>query len=61
MATEHECKPMEPTCCCSMIADEPSEDCPIHGGAVINRCECGRFVRVKDPLPLAGTQEGANE
>lgn len=24
---------------------EPSWDCPIHGGAIINRCDCGRFVR----------------
>ncbi len=43
----HRCKPMEPWCDCSMIADEPSWDCPIHGGAVINRCDCGRFVSLR--------------
>jgi hypothetical protein len=44
-AKKHKCTPMMPYCCCSMIADEPSWKCPIHGGAIINRCECGRFVR----------------
>lgn len=44
---EHTCAPMKPYCCCSMIADEPSWDCPIHGGAIINRCACGRFVRLR--------------
>ena len=42
---DHQCAPMKATCCCSMIADEPSWKCPIHGGAIVNRCECGRFVR----------------
>lgn len=43
-APSHVCKASAPVCCCSMIADGPSCDCPIHGGAVINRCDCGRFV-----------------
>lgn len=43
--TKHRCKPHEATCCCYQLADEPSWDCPIHGGGIINRCECGRFVR----------------
>lgn len=34
-----------------MLADEPSDDCPIHGGAPENRCECGRFVRVRYERP----------
>ncbi len=41
---EHICKPMKPTCCCWQLADEPDEDCPIHGGGIVNRCECGRYV-----------------
>lgn len=28
-----------------MIADEPSWKCPIHGGAIVNRCACGRYMR----------------
>jgi hypothetical protein len=43
----HTCKPSEPYCCCSINGLEPSWDCPIHGGALINRCDCGRFVRAK--------------
>jgi hypothetical protein len=42
---KHKCKPAEPHCTCYMLADEPSWDCPIHGGAIVNRCDCGRFVR----------------
>lgn len=43
---DHVCKPMEPYCRCYQLADEPSERCPIHGGAPReNRCECGRFVK----------------
>lgn len=40
----HVCKPREPVCCCHMLFDEPSCKCPIHGGGIINRCDCGRFV-----------------
>lgn len=43
--TKHTCSPAKPYCCCSQLADEPSWECPIHGGAMVNRCECGRFVR----------------
>ena len=53
MKKPHECKPMAPTCCCHQLADEPSWDCPIHGGAIINRCDCGRFVRVRSWYPCA--------
>jgi hypothetical protein len=45
MSEAHVCKPSEPYCCCSINWLEPSWDCPIHGGAIINRCDCGRFVR----------------
>ena len=42
---DYVCKPMEPYCSCYLLADEPSEDCMIHGFAINNRCQCGRFVR----------------
>lgn len=36
------------TCRCSIIALEPSEKCPIRGGAYLeNRCAyCGKFMKV---------------
>lgn len=43
---KHECRESH-TCCCSMQAVEPDEDCPIHGcGPWPPKCEiCGRFLR----------------
>lgn len=33
------------TCCCSVLALEPNEDCPVHGVPYPPRCEtCGRFL-----------------
>ena len=34
------------TCCCSLLADEPDEACPVHGmGEWPPRCEtCGQFM-----------------
>jgi hypothetical protein len=42
----HECQRPR-TCCCSMSADEPSDDCPIHGsGEWPPRCAtCGRMMK----------------
>lgn len=36
------------TCNCYPLALEPSENCPIHGGASVeNRCAyCGKFMKV---------------
>lgn len=54
---EHECK-RQPYCCCYMLADAPSDDCPIHGGGNDNRCGvCGRFMRVKE---LGHVEQQAN-
>lgn len=46
---KHECKESR-TCCCSILADEPNEDCPVHGwGPYPPRCEtCGKFMPVAD-------------
>jgi len=44
---EHVCKPAEPVCECWLLADAPADDCPIHGGGVVNRCECGRFISLR--------------
>ena len=42
---QHYCRESD-TCCCSLTALEPDEDCPIHGsGPWPPRCvECGRFM-----------------
>lgn len=40
----HECKPAR-TCRCSQTADEPNENCPVHGYADDRRCGiCGRWL-----------------
>jgi hypothetical protein len=43
---EHVCKEI-PYCSCSMIADEPDENCYIHGsGHWPPRCSiCGKFLK----------------
>ena len=58
--SEHICKRGQPSCCCYMLADAPSEDCPIHGCGIDNRCgTCGRFMRYEhDPLCSKGVQAG---
>lgn len=45
---DHVCK--EAThCMCSLLADEPDEDCPMHGFPYPPRCaECGRFLKRKE-------------
>lgn len=42
---KHVCRKSR-TCCCSQLADEPDESCPVHGfGDWPPRCEeCGRFL-----------------
>jgi hypothetical protein len=42
----HECRESN-TCCCYSLAEEPDEECPIHGGVTYPpRCaECGKFIR----------------
>lgn len=42
----HECKEST-TCTCYILADEPNEECPQHGGGEWPpRCgECGRFLK----------------
>ena len=46
MNKEHKCVSMR-YCTCSQLADEPDDDCLIHGHGIPNRCQCGRFVKVK--------------
>ncbi len=38
------------TCCCYMLADEPAENCPVHGmGEYPPRCcICGKFMKIYD-------------
>jgi hypothetical protein len=50
MATDHVCTIAAPTCHCSILADEPSPRCPVHGGAPLDRrCAiCGQFLP-RDP------------
>lgn len=44
----HQCRPEPPdrSCCCSVIALEPDDDCPVHGYPYPTppRCRCGKFV-----------------
>lgn len=51
---EHTCKELD-FCICSQLADEPSEDCPIHGhGLLPPRCMiCGRFMSWKNDVDKA--------
>jgi len=41
---KHVCAPRR-SCCCSVQALEPDEDCPIHGYPYPPRCDCGRFIK----------------
>lgn len=42
----HICKE-DRSCICSILADEPDEECPVHGGCFVRpTCEiCGRFMK----------------
>ncbi len=42
------------SCQCYLMADAPSDDCPIHSGGIVDRCECGRFVA---PAQNGGTRK----
>lgn len=43
---KHVCKDYFCGCTCSVIADEPADDCDVHGaGHWPPRCECGKFVK----------------
>ena len=34
------------TCCCYLLADEPNEQCPLHGHPWPPRCEvCGQMMK----------------
>lgn len=45
MKKKHKCQESR-SCCCSMTALEPDDDCPIHGYPFPPRCEiCGCYMR----------------
>lgn len=44
---KHKCKP-DNLCICGALAEEPNEDCPVHGNSFPPRCSCGRFVNYKE-------------
>lgn len=53
----HKCEP-DDICCCTILALEPDEQCPIHGWPYPRRCRlCGRFM----PVISALEKENANE
>lgn len=58
---EHECRENK-TCTCYLLADEPNEDCPVHGsGLWPPRCEiCGRFMKweIRNASKVAESYEG---
>jgi hypothetical protein len=42
---KHKCQEGR-SCCCSITALEPDDDCPLHGYPWPPRCEiCGRFMK----------------
>lgn len=43
------------SCCCSIQALEPHEDCPVHGHPWPPRCVCGKFMPW--PAPENAPQE----
>lgn len=46
MKDEHRCEEYHGDCCCYLLADEPADDCPVHGdGGWPPRCKCGKFVK----------------
>jgi hypothetical protein len=45
MKKKHKCQESI-SCCCSITALEPDDDCPIHGHPFTPRCEiCGQFMK----------------
>lgn len=61
MATkEHRCTSVGP-CRCYQLADEPSEDCPLHGYPDPRRCVyCGRFFKQTDTPPVPAQENDDN-
>lgn len=48
---EHVCHELD-FCICGIVALEPDERCPIHGGTrewPPRCCECGKFMKVEQP------------
>ncbi len=43
---KHVCKE-DKTCHCYILAEEPEEDCPVHGYPYPPRCDCGKFLKRK--------------
>lgn len=43
---DHICKEID-YCTCNQLADEPDENCPIHGSGIFppRCCICGRFMK----------------
>jgi hypothetical protein len=55
--TTHECHPPR-SCCCSIQALEPDEQCPIHGHPTRFPCvECGRFLGNPNRIGLMSLRE----
>lgn len=51
-------EPYHPGCCCRITADEPHQDCYIHGGPDVRRCPfCGQFRGFK-PCKRCGCSFG---
>jgi len=48
---EHTCADYFHGCTCSIIADEPADDCDVHGaGHWPPRCICGKLVKWKERI-----------
>jgi len=43
----HVCK-QDKACICGALAEEPHEECPVHGCQYPPRCACGRFVKMSN-------------
>ena len=57
----HTCKESN-SCCCSLAALEPDEDCPVHGWPWPPRCEtCGRFLSTENRKKLLLSTEIAGK
>lgn len=45
------CGDVPDICTCSQLADEPRDDCEIHGWPWPKRCgRCGRFIAYRDAI-----------
>ena len=38
----HKCSPLT-YCTCHALAEEPKDDCPVHGFETRRRCSCGKY------------------